>query len=442
MDFDDHNSPSSHDGSGGGEENDTTEQNELFEHAPSVNQYLFGSHLRKLQDIIAVFSGLLADENEYDTNQSKDVLDEKYHKPLHEFIMSHFPIDAGFLRATCFDLFDRSMEDAMSALKAELIESFRGGSATEAEQSVFLAELWGEAFHVGDGSTSAAMITNDGTSNWQNPKQTLAIKDNNYGDVHSKNFLLHRNNKRLGWKLITSKENPERSQGVRRTINSRLLKETALLLTSPLMLSFKKFNWMLSCKLAKWTRLFVDGHIPYNEESDMAFNAQATVLSWLNTLHGTTLSPRWYRNDFGKIANDADMRFLFDIALAGIMGSDGSVGTRGQRVFKIYQSNSVYCEELANAMRIRYGVRPRVATKISKTLRWKPESTIHFNTADTEKLMLRAGSFDLNRPDQHVVLMLKVLLVNGNRNKPIKNVKRMIVLLDNLASYIKKSRPS
>lgn len=441
MDFDDDSnySSTSHDGSGG-EENDTREQNEeSFEHAPSVNQYLFGSHLRKLQDIMGVISGLLADVNEYDTTQSMDVLNEKYHKPLHEFIQSHFPVNAGYLRATCFDLFDRSMEDAMSALKAEL-ESFQGGSATEAEQSVFLTELWGEAFNVGDGSTVASMISTD--ESWQNPRQTLSIKDNNYGDVHSKNFLLHRNNKRLGWTLIRSEKNPERSHGVRRTINSRLLKESTLLLTSPLMLSFKKFNWFLCCELSKWTRLTVDGHIPCSEESDMAFNAQAAVLSYLNTLHGTTLSPRWYRHDFGKVANHAHMRFLFDIALAGMMGSDGSVGVKRHRVFKIYQSNLVYCEELASVIRTRYGVDPRVTTRLSPTLKWKPRTVIHFNVADTEKLMLRVGAFDLNRPDQHVVLMLKALLVNGNRNKPIKNVKRMMVLLDNLASYIKKSRPS
>ena len=295
-------------------------------------------------------------------------------------------------------------------------------------QKLYFTELWGLAFDVGDGSTSVA--NKQKGERWSNPVQDLAIRDNLGGNIHVKKFLRDPNQASLGWRVRKSKKHRGRSSGVRRTINSRLFKETYVGFASPLVLSYKKLNWMVICGLSQWTRTFVDRLRPCDEASELAFNAQALILSWLNSLHGSTLSRRWYREDFRRIANNANMRFLFDIVLGGIIGSDGSVGMTKQRVFKIYQSNLFYCEELASAARTRYGVDPRVETKVSRTLRWRPLTYIHFNVRDTEKLLLRVGSFDLNRPDQHVVLMLKVLLVNGNRNKPIKNVGKMIALLE------------
>lgn len=399
-----------------------------------VNSFLYESHRRKLQDLLAIIAGIIDD---YDTTQSKEYLDQNYHKPIHELIQSNFRTDAGFLDATCFDIYKRSMEDAMKTLIDEIETTFKVG---EAEKSLFLTELWAAAFLVGDGSLSAQKKRKEGR--WENPRQDFAIKDNYGGNIIVKKFLLHRNQDSLGWRLVRSKENPEMSSGVVRTINRRLFEETDFLFTTPLMSSYKKMNLMVIAGLSQCTRLSVDGHRPCNEESEMAFNAQVVSIEWLNMLHGTTLSRRWYEEDFQRIANDANMPFLFDLVLAGMIGSDGSVGLKKWRVFKIYQAHSVYCEVLANVMSPRYGVSPRVRTRMSSTLRSKPITTIHFNVADTEKLMLRVGSFDLNRPDQHIVLMLKALLINGNRNSPIQNVGRMIVLLNNLTSYIKKERPS
>ena len=428
------------DGSGGEEGQDTT-GNEGSGGAPEYAN-LFASeglgHLRKFQDLLGVIAGIALD---YDPTQDQEILDETCHKPLHDFLLSSLRTDKSIWDATCFDMYQRSMPDAMKALTAEIEQAFQESSATEAEQSLYVTELCTEAFHVGDGGTSTTK-SKTRSGSWRNPKQQLAIKDKCDGNIHIKNFLTDPNQSSLGWRVVKSKKNIGSSKGLVRPINGRLLRETNALDTFPLMHSYKKLNWMVICDLAEWTRVFVDGFRPCDEVSEMAFNAQAHALSWLNSFHGSTLSRGWYREDFGRLASDANMPFLFDIVVAGMIGSDGSVGSKKERVFKIYQSNSFYCEELASAARTRYGVDPRVETRASHTLRWKPQTRIHFNVKDTEKLMLRLGSFDLNRPDQHIVLMLKILLINGNRNSPIQNMGRMTVLLDNLTSYIKRTRPS
>ena len=423
MDIDDDSSTSSgNEESGGGEEV-----------VPEVNPFEYLK--QKLQDLLFIFAGLLAveeDDDGYDPTATNDILDEKYHKLFHQLILSYLRTDATFLLATCYDLYNRSMPNAMKTLRNEIEESLKMG---EEEQSAFFTQAWGDAITVGDGS-----ISSNGSGNWR-PVQLLAIKDKVGGNIHVKDYLLHPNQEVHGWKLMRSQENPNLSAGVRRTINSRLLKTHAVI-TSPLLLSFKKFNWMVICKLSNRTRVFVDGHVPCNEESKIAARAQKSTLSWLNSLHGTTLPAPWYAEDFRKVAYDPDMPFLFDIALAGIIGSDGSVGLKEARVFRIYQSNATYCEELAKAMRTKYGVHPRVVTKASHTLRWKPETRIYLNVEDTEKLLLRVGSFDLNRPDQHVVLMLRTLVIVGNRNSPMDNAGKLSALLNNLNSYIKRVRPS
>eukprot|EP00984_Skeletonema_dohrnii_P001249 scaffold391_cov88-Skeletonema_dohrnii-CCMP3373.AAC.6 len=430
MDIDDDSSTSGNEESGGEEE----------VVLPDVNPFEYLNE--KLQDLLAIFAGLLAaeedDDDGYDPTETNDVLDEKYHKVFHHLILSYLRTDATFLLATCYDLYKRSMPNAMKTLINEIEESFKVG---EEEQSVFFTQAWADAFTVGDGSIFAeGGIFAEGRKT--RPRQTLAIKDKCGGNIHVKKYLLHPNQKIHGWWLSRSKKNRKLSGGVRRTINSRVLNETHARVMSPLLLSFKKFNWMVIVKLSKWTRVFVDGLVPCNEGIEIAFKAQASILSWLNSLHGTTLPAPWYEEDFRKLAYDPDMPFLFDIALAGIIGSDGSVGMKKDRVFRIYQSNSAYCEELAKAMRTKYGVHPRVATRMSATLRVKPSTKIFFNVEDTEKLLLRVGSFDLNRPDQHVVLMLRTLVIVGNRNRRMENARKLSALLDNLSSYIKRVRPS
>ncbi len=48
-----------------------------------------------------------------------------------------------------------------------------------------------------------------------------------------------------------------------------------------------------------------------------------------------------------------------------------------------------------------------------------------FHSCRFGEAMWRVGSFDLNRPDQHVALMLRALVVNGNRNSRINNVRKL-----------------
>lgn len=393
---------------------------------------------RKLHDLLALIGGIIAVDGYETRNKQKEFLDERYHKPLLQAISSCLRTDAGFLDATAYSMYLSSMPEAMKQLQTE-IEQLPAETKNE-----LLTEMWWYASVVGDGNVGAQYpCVRDGNKQILKPREELAIKDASDGEIPVKEFLTHPNQRAHGFRLIKSKKFPNVSRGIRRPINLRLWEGTPAEICPFLLLSFKKWNWRVIRHFTRRTRMFVDNVSPYgNAQAEVAFKAQAIILSSLSTLHGSQLPSIWYREDFQKLLRHK-YPFLFDIVFAGMIGTDGSVGVRGDEyVFRLYQSIRAYCEEFAEATRKRYDVDPKVSTTPSKTLKWKPQSTIRFSTADTEKLLLRVGSFDLNRAEQHIVLMLKVLVKNGNQHLKIKNVNKIKELLGNLASYIKRVRPS
>jgi hypothetical protein len=401
---------------------------------------------RKLHQIFAVICAfaVMDDDGGYKT-QGIDIaeLDETHHKPLHQFILSFLRTDSSFLEATCYDIYCRSFPSAMATLQHEIESAM--GHLPNADKSFGLIEMWGAASSVGDGCFSQSLPKKQPPKRFHKPQQAIAIKDKCNGKTHTKDFLLHANQARSGWRHRKSRRNPDISFGVVRTINWRRWKPpSAAILAFDNLLSFKKLNWIVISQLANWTRIFTKGFIPHgNATAELAYEAAATALSWLNSLHGSMLPRSFYQIDFDRMANDDEIPFLFDIMAAGIVGTDGSVGLKNGRVLKIYQSHRFFLEAMANTFGTRYGVNPRVETKPSQKLKHKPESTIHFTVADTEKLLLRVGSFDLMRPDQHIVLMMRTLLENGHHpDYPINHLNKIRALLRNLTSYMKKVRPS
>jgi hypothetical protein len=405
------------------------------------------SYDKKLHHIFSVICAFatMDDDDGYSTaiDQKIDiaVLDEKHHKPLHQFILTFLRTDSSFLKATCYDIYCRSFPSAMATLQHEIESAM--GHLPSADKSFGLTEMWGAASSVGDGCFSQAFPKT--SKNLCKPCQAIAMKDKCGGKHHhTKIFLFHENQARSGWGHDRSKRNPDISYGVKRSINWRRWKiPSAAILGFNNLLSFKKLNWIVICQLANWTRIFTKGFKPHgNATAELAYKAKATALSWLNSLHGAMLPLSWYQRDFDRMANDDKIPFLFDIMGAGMMGTDGSVGLKNGRVMRLYQSNRFFLEAMANTFGTRYGVNPRVTTTPSQKLKWKPQSRINFTVADTEKLLLRVGSFDLMRPDQHIVLMMRTLLENGHRHYPINHLNKIRALLKNLTSYIKKVRPS
>lgn len=135
----------------------------------------------------------------------------------------------------------------------------------------------------------------------------------------------------------------------------------------------------------------------------------------------------------------AELPCFFDVFIAGIIGSDGGVGNGNTLAYQIYQSNRRFMVAFSSVMNEKYGLSTFVTRKKCKSIRWRPEYTIRMNSEDTRKMILRVASYDLNRADQQLVLLLRIMVQHA---KEVPNKKRVQAFLKGLGKYIRSVRPS
>ena len=148
------------------------------------------------------------------------------------------------------------------------------------------------------------------------------------------------------------------------------------------------------------------------------------------------LSERWFRDDFQQMARE---RCVFDLFLAGIMGSDGGI----HEEYHIYQSNRRWCRALAHTMQNVYGLETQpTITPIrasARGIRWRPKTSIRISRRDSERIAPRVAAFDMCRKDQHIIYLLRRLITHS---RDFPNKKRVQAFLEATAKFIRKLRPS
>eukprot|EP00984_Skeletonema_dohrnii_P008396 scaffold3080_cov171-Skeletonema_dohrnii-CCMP3373.AAC.7 len=367
-----------------------------------------------------IFALAVCFAQDFDKNEDADNLIREFYKPFYDEMMKCYKSDGTFLEATNYELLLRSMPSAMGPLKGELEEYV--GLSDSTEQSNFLREAAVAAFTVGDGCLHIP-------SNRRIARQDLAIKDSVGGDTNIKRYLrLH------GWKDMRQYDTENetyRYVGLLRYVKDKELKDLNIGVANDYLLSFKKFVWMTIVAFAKATNRAANTPL-----SNIAHQASAIISSSLNQNHGCYYPMSFYLADFRRIT---ELPCMFDISVSGMLGSDGSVGSTANINYSIYQSNQRFIVALATIMHEQYGVTPTVYRQKSNSIRRRPCYQIRLNANDTKKILPRMASFDLNRADQHLVLLLRMM---ARHSSGVRNVNKVKAFLSGLGKYIRSLHPS
>jgi hypothetical protein len=355
----------------------------------------------------------------FDKNEDIVVNTDKYFRPFHKRISACYQPNSSFFDATNCTLLIRSMPSAMRSIVEEL-DMWKGRS-DERPSDLFRCGYLA-AFGVGDGCTHVA-------KNGQ-IKQTLAIKDWEEGDINVKRYL--RNH---GWKN-SRKKNKKSEQydyiGLSRYVDITQLQDYNTCLANHYLLSFKRYIWS---SIIAFAALAPPGQAGQsNDLMVKSRQALSIICSMFNQTHGCYFPTSFYMSDFRRMTG---LPCFFDVFIAGIIGSDGSVGINLD--YSIYQSIRRFMVAFSTVMNEKYGLSTVVIKKKSKTIRWRPSYTIRMNSEDTRKMILRVASYDLNRADQQLVLLLRIMVKHA---KGVPNKKRVQAFLKGLGKYIRKVRPS
>ena len=351
----------------------------------------------------------------YDKEADPEHLVEHFFKPFHDFLVDTCLEDNGsFFDGTLYTLLVRSMPHVMQHIKEE-IEMWEGLSDDDGSRSSFFRELFIAAFTVGDG---CLYTREDG---WI--YQELAIKDLEDGDIHVKRYL-----RRYGW------DDKHHQLGLRRDINTNVMIDRYSFFANGSLLSFKKRVWQSIMAFSSLTPSGMSGRS--NQFYSLARKTLAEICSGFNQTHGCYLPMSFFLDDFRQ---NTKIPCMFDICVSGMLATDGSVGSVCGLMYRIFQSNQRFIVALATVMKEKYGVNPRVTGVNSKTIRWRPKYRIYINSEDTRKLLPRVASFDLNRADQHLVLLLRIM---ADEARGVPNRRKVQAFLRGLAKYIRNLHPS
>ena len=262
--------------------------------------------------------------------------------------------------------------------------------------------------------------------------QTLAIKDNNEGNTHVKRYL-----RRHGWTDVrrhNEEDDTYRYVALRRAITTEVKVDPYTFYANDNLLSFKKRVWGSIIEFSDLTPLGRSGSM--NRFYSLSRKTLGIICSVFNQTHGCYLPMKFFLDDFGQMAK---IPCMFDICVSGMLASDGSVGTTCGLSYRIYQSNQRFMVALATVMKEKYGVNPKVTGRNSQTIRWRPYYIMRINAEDTRKLLPRVASFDLNRADQHLVLLLRIMAYEA---RGVPNKTKVQAFLNGLGKYIRKLHPS
>eukprot|EP00984_Skeletonema_dohrnii_P004077 scaffold1410_cov76-Skeletonema_dohrnii-CCMP3373.AAC.2 len=361
----------------------------------------------------------------FDRNADPDHLIEHFYKPFHDMIVHTCLKDDGtFFQGTLYELFLESMPHAMRQIREE-VEMWQGLSDDgDASRSSFFRELFVSAFTVDDGCLHAGKT---GTIN-----HGLAIKDLKGGDVHVKRYL-----RRHGWKdrrKHIAEDDTYCYVGLTRDITAAAKSDPYIFFANDNLLSFKKRIWETIIVFSKFTPSGCSGSV--NPFYSLARKTSAIICSVFNQTHGCYLPMSFFLGDFRKMAKNP---CLFDICVSGMLASDGSVGDCRIMYYQVYQSNQRFIVALATIMKEKYGVNPKVTNRKCDSIQWRPSYKIRINSKDTRKLLPRVASFDLNRADQHLVLLLRFM---AKEAKGVPNRNSVKAFLRGLGKYIRKLHPS
>lgn len=374
-----------------------------------------------LQDIIGVFFAMSATHPEEVKEEEFEQFVESHYGPAHEWLLkeAYGGAQATFLQNTNYPLLLRSMKEVMQPIKKE-VEEF----SDEHREKLF-PELYLAAYTAGDGSLYFPHSRFDSSYDRHRkiPRliQILAIKGD---ETHPfKQWLSFH-----GWKTYGTY--------AYRIVDESLLNPYPSHVATAFqhMLSFKKLLWMAACELGPCIRL---GGIQGNTNSYtlIAHTILVVVFSWLSSLHGIMMSEQWFMDDFQTMAKKD---CYLDFFLAGIIGSDGGIYDS----YRIFQSNRRWCKALAKTIENVYSLKytPSVSTSNSfSSARERACSTLRICTEDAEKLAPRLASFDMNRKDQHIVYLIRRMVLSAGN---IPNKKKIQAFLKGLAKYIRKVHPS
>lgn len=370
-----------------------------------------------LHDIMGVFFAM-ADSHpeEVEEGEFKE-FEESHYRPAHEWLLkeAYGGADATFLQNTNYPLLLRSMKEVMEPIKKEV----------ETLDEELFPELYLAAFTAGDGSLIFPHSRFDSATDRGRkiPRliQILAIKG---AAPHPFKEWLSSH----GWKTYNA-------YAYRKVDESLLtIYPPCLVIAFQHMLSFKKLLWMAVCELGACIRL---GGIQGNKNSYnlIAHTILVVVFSWLNSFHGIMMSEQWFADDFQKMANKD---CYLDFFLAGMIGSDGGI----YDTYRIFQSNRRWCKALAKTIKKVYSLekRPNVCTSNRpSSARQRAVSTLRIHAEASEKLAPRVASFDMNRKDQHIVYLIRRMVIHAG---VIPNKKRIQAFLKGLAKYIRRVHQS
>ena len=375
--------------------------------------------LLTIQDLLGIVCGLAATHPDHvpTGNILESAEADIYYRPFVEFLIEkgYAGPDADYLDNCNYPMLVRSMPTVMQPIKDE-IQTY--GDDMDPR---FFSECVIAAFTCCDGTLACGnhRRNENGEVRYRPVVQTLSIS----GADHPFKQWLKQHGFWVG------------KQWVCRVITPKLLRQIPFVYACNLLLSYKKICWKVVEKLAPATRIgaFSTVHLPL---ARIAMTTQLVVMSWLNSLHGVMLSEEWFRDDFQQMARK---RCVFDLFMAGIMGSDGGI----YQEYEIYQSNRRWCRALAHTMQHVYGLetQPRVSPIRASAggIRWRPSTSIRISRRDSERIAPRVAAFDMNRKDQHIIYLLRRLITNS---RDFPNKTRVQAFLEATAKFIRKSRPS
>ena len=369
-----------------------------------------------VQDIFAL---AVCFAQSFDKNADIDKNTEQFFRPFHNRISKLYKADSSFFDATNCTLLSRSMPSAMRSIVEEV--ELLGGRSDEKRSDLFCCGYLA-GFHVGDGCTH---VSNNGFI-----RQVLGIKDKEDGDTNVKRYL--RNH---GWKDVR-RLNEESGQhdyvGLCRCVDSTQLLDYNTCIANDYLLSYKRYIWS---SIIAFAQLAPPGKAgSSNDLMTKSREALAIICSMFNQTHGCYFPTSFYMSDFRRMT---ELPCFFDMFIAGIIGSDGSVGIDIDYYF--YQSIRRFMVAFSTVMNEKYGLSTVVRREKCKSIRWRPKYTIRMNSEDTTKMILRVASYDLNRADQHLVLLLRIMVKHA---KGVPNKRRVQAFLKGLGKYIRKARPS
>eukprot|EP00984_Skeletonema_dohrnii_P031126 scaffold23225_cov158-Skeletonema_dohrnii-CCMP3373.AAC.3 len=373
-----------------------------------------------LQDLIAVACALGASHPDQipSGNILKSPEAQTHYRPFVDFLIEkgYDGPEADFLDNSNYPLLKRSMPTVMQPITHEI--------QTWGDPR-FFSEGYIAAFTAGDGSLVCRSHRRgeNGEVKYRQSVQVLAIK----GPDHPFKEWLYSH----GWYINEA--------CAVRTITPSLVKQIPFLYACDYLLSYKKLIWKVMVKLARATRFGVFNS-PFAPMSRIATTIQIVVVSWLNSLHGVMLSYQWFMDDFQRMSRK---HCVFDLFVAGIMGSDGGIYDN----YYIFQSNRRWCRALARTMEDVYGLEEQPTISLirnglrrrNRGIRMRPTTTIRISARDSEKIAPRVAAFDMCRKDQQIIYLIRRLIMRSP-NFPNKN--RVQKFLEGTAKFIRKSRPS